>query len=183
MTTTSIKDLPILEWTVKRYHRLAEEGILEEDDKIELLAGQIIRMSPVEIQHAACVKKIRKFFGKALPDDWMIGVQDPVTLDGFSEPEPDISVLKPKADFYAATKPTAQDVLFLIEVSDTSLEKDRNVKLPLYAQAGIPEVWIVNLIDETIEQYLNPSPDGYQTAQTFTRKDTLLDLPVKDLLP
>ncbi len=187
-TSISIKDLPLLEWTVGRYHRLTEEGILEEDDKIELLNGQLIKMSPVGILHAACVKKLRKLLGKILPDEIVIGIQDPVILNDLSEPEPDISILRPKDDFYADDKPQSEDIFFLIEVADTSLEKDREVKLPLYARAGVPEVWIVNLAEKTVEQYQQPDKEGYRSVGVFRKgqslsNDLIPDISVKDILP
>lgn len=187
-SSISIKDLPLLEWTVRRYHRLTEEGILEEDDKIELLNGQLIKMSPVGILHAACVKKLRKLLGKILPEEMVIGIQDPVILNDLSEPEPDISILRPKADFYASGKPGVKDILLLIEVADTSLEKDREVKLPLYARAGVPEVWIVDLVKKTVEQYKNPGKDGYYSSRVCRKGESLStdlipEIFVKDILP
>lgn len=140
-------------FTVEEYHRMAEAGILHEDDRVELIEGKIIQMAAIGSRHAACVKRLIKLLVREVGDSGVVGAQDPIILPDSSEPEPDVTVLRPRDDFYAAGHPVPEDVLLLIEVSDTSLEYDREVKLPLYACSGIPEVWIVDLHSSEISTY------------------------------
>ena len=149
-------------FTVGEYYRMAEANILTEEDRVELIAGQIVAMSPIGSRHAACVKRLNLLLGKMVGDSMLLGVQDPIALDAYSEPEPDLVLLRPRADFYAAAHPSAVDVLLAIEVADTSASYDREVKVPLYAQAGIPEVWLINLQAGRIEVYAHPQGKAYQ---------------------
>jgi Uma2 family endonuclease len=160
-------------FTVWEYHRLAEAGILREDDRVELLEGEIFEMSPISSRHASCVKRLNDLFTRKLGGRLIVSVQDPIRLSEYSEPQPDIAVLKFRTDFYSAGHPQPQDVLLLIEVCETSGEFDRHVKLPLYAKAGIPEVWIVDLSREQIEVYRDPKPEGYQQSRIVGRGQTL----------
>ncbi len=147
-------------FTVEDYESMISQGIIAEDDHVELIGGEIVKKMSVGKLHAAAVKRLNKWFLKRLMDDATIGIQDPVVLSD-SEPEPDISILAMRDDFYEASKPTASDVRLLIEVADTSLEYDREVKLPLYAANGIVELWIVNLNASTVEVYRQPHASGY----------------------
>lgn len=149
-------------FTVEEYHRMAEAGILHEDDRVELIEGKIIQMAAVGSRHAACVKRLIKFLVREVGDLGVVGAQDPVVLPDSSEPEPDVVVLRPRDDFYAAGHPVPEDVLLLIEVSDTSFDYDRDVKVPLYARAGVPEVWIVDLVNEKIHVYSRPTDGSYR---------------------
>ena len=149
-------------FTVSEYYRMAETDILTEEDRVELIAGQVVAMSPIGSRHAACVKRLNLLLAKIVGDSMLIGVQDPIQLDAYSEPEPDVVLLRPRADFYADTHPTASDVLLAIEVADTSADYDREVKVPLYAQAGLPEVWLIDLQKSRIEVYARPQGDAYQ---------------------
>ena len=149
-------------FTVGEYYRLAEVAILTEEDRVELIAGQIVAMSPIGSRHAACVKRLNLLLGKMVGDSMLIGVQDPIQLDAYSAPEPDLVLLHPRADFYAAAHPAAADVLLAIEVADTSADYDREVKLPLYVQAGIPEVWLIDLQADRIKVHARPQGGAYQ---------------------
>ena len=149
-------------FTVGEYYRMAEANILTEEDRVELIAGQIVAMSPIGSRHAACVKRLNLLLGKMIGDSILLGVQDPIALDAYSEPEPDLVLLRPRADFYAAAHPSAGDVLLAVEVADTSASYDREVKVPLYAQAGIPEVWLIDLQQDRIEVYARPQGNAYQ---------------------
>ncbi len=153
--------------SVERYDQMIAAGIIEEDERLELLGGEIIEMSPIGIPHAACVKRLNRFFNRKLGNQAIIGVQDPIHIDQYSEPQPDIVVLHLRDDFYAGGHPEPEDIILLIEVADTSLAYDREQKLPRYAQAGIAEVWIVNLMEQQVEVYLRPSPQGYQQTAIF----------------
>lgn len=159
--------------SVERYDQMIAAGVLHEDERLELLGGEIIEMSPIGISHAVCVNRLNKLFNRSLPEEFIVSVQNPIHLDMLSEPEPDIAILQPRDDFYAGGHPEPEDVILLIEVAETSLLYDRERKLPQYAQAGIPEVWIVNLIEQQIEVYTRPSPQGYQQTAIFNGKQTV----------
>ncbi len=146
-------------FSVDTYEEMINRGILHEDDRVELIRGEIINKMPIGDLHAASVKRLNRTLGKALGDRVLIGVQDPIRLDD-SEPEPDISLLVPRDDFYRAGKPRPADIILLIEVSDTSLDFDREVKRPLYAEAGIRELWIVKLEEDCLEVHRDPTPAG-----------------------
>ena len=168
-------------FTIEEYHRMAEAGILHEDDRVELIEGKIIQMAAIGSRHAACVKRLNKLLVREVGDSGVVGVQDPVVLPVSSEPEPDVTVLRPRDDFYAAGHPVPEDVLLLIEVSDTSLEYDRDVKVPLYARAGIPEVWVVDLTGEEILAYLRPEGIAYAEVGRVGRGGSLASRTVPGL--
>lgn len=160
-------------FTVEEYHQMAEAGILHEDDHTELIHGEIIYMSPIGNHHAAIVRRLANLLTPRLAPQVIVDVQNPVRIGDHSEPEPDIMILPFRDDYYASTGVTPKDVLLLIEVSDSTLRQDRNVKLPLYATAGIPEVWIVDVNKQQLEVYRQPNEDRYQSMQTLTRDDTV----------
>jgi Uma2 family endonuclease len=160
-------------FTVGEYYRMAEADILTEEDRVELVAGQIVAMSPIGSRHAACVKRLNLLMGKMVGDSMLIGIQDPIALDAYSAPEPDLVLLRPRADFYAEAHPSAADVLLAVEVADTSADYDREVKLPLYAQAGLPEVWLIDLQKSCIEVYSRPQGSAYQQRIEVTADATL----------
>ncbi len=149
-------------FTVDEYYRMAGAGILSEDDRVELIEGEIIEMSPIGSRHAACVMRLIALLTQQVGDAAIVNVQNPVRLSHLSEPEPGVSLLRPRADFYSEEHPKPQDVLLIVEVSDTSLEYDREVKVPLYAQAGIPEVWVVDLLDEKLHAYSRSTDGSYR---------------------
>lgn len=160
--------------TVEEYHKMAEVGILTEDDRVELINGEIYAMSPITSLHAANVKGIRTFLQDLIGNKAVFGVQDPIVLGGSSEPEPDISVLHFRKDFYAEKHPTAEDIYFLIEVSMSTVRFDKNIKGPLYASSNIPEYWIVNLEKEQIEIYRNPKGNQYMERKIYREDDSIL---------
>ena len=157
------------EFTVEEYHQMGEAGIFTENAGIELLNGRIYTMSPIGKKHFACVNRITRFFAQNLTDQAIVSVQNPVVLNDRSEPEPDVTLLRYQEDFYESQLPNANDVLLLIEVSETTLRFDREIKLPLYAQSEIPEVWIMNLKDASVEVYTNPQEGNYTQLQTLKR--------------
>jgi Uma2 family endonuclease len=150
-------------FTVDEYYRMAETGVLKPDARVELLNGEIIDMSPIGPFHGGISKFLNKLFSAATKGRWLLAIQDPVRLDDRSEPQPDLMLLKPASDFYRNRHPQPSDVFLLIEISDTSLVTDREEKLPAYGRAGIPEVWIVNLSELTIEVYREPHFTGYSS--------------------
>ncbi len=160
-------------FTVDEYHRMSEAGILSETDRVELIEGEIIKMSPIGKYHAACVKRFNSILNRRVSDYAIVSVQDPIRLDDYSEPEPDIALLEPRDDFYAQELPSVEDVLLVVEVADTSVEYDRNVKLPLYAKAGIPETWLANIREDRIEAYTEPANGVYQKVRLINRGEAI----------
>ena len=149
-------------FTVYEYHRMGEAGILHEDDRVELIEGELVEMTPIGGRHAACVRELNRLLVRRLADEMRVDVQNPIRLGEHSEPQPDLAVIRARK--YGERLPGPEDVLLLIEVSDTTLAYDRNVKLPLYARAGIREVWVVNLPGGTIERHTYPSEDAYRSV-------------------
>jgi Uma2 family endonuclease len=160
-------------FTVAEYDRMGETGILTEDDRVELVEGEIIEMSPIGERHAACVDKLSELFREQLQRKAIVRVQNPIQLGSFSEPQPDVALLKRRDDFYRRSHPMADDVLLVVEVAETTIEYDRQIKVPLYARAGIAEVWIVNLVDEQIEIYAQPAGDAYQSRREVRRGEII----------
>lgn len=156
-------------FTVDEYYRMAEAGILHEDDRVELIRGAIVEMSPIGSRHAGCVDGLSTQFHARLSGRAIIRVQGPVRLSSSSEPQPDVMLLRPRSDFYRTSHPGPADVLLIVEVSDSSLEYDRGEKLSLYAEAGIPEVWIVDLEHERVEVYREPEAGRYRRQATFEK--------------
>ena len=162
-----------MQQTVAEYYRMASAGMLSADDRVELLGGQVVEMSPIGNRHAACVDELTEQFARLLADRVRIRIQGPVRLSDISEPEPDVALLERREDMYADGHPRPEHVFLLVEVADASLEKDRTLKLPLYAQAGIREVWIVNLMSDCIEVYHEPEGDAYRKRRTVPRNEWL----------
>ncbi|MCP4400542.1 MAG: Uma2 family endonuclease [bacterium] len=154
-------------FSVEEYGLLSDAGILHEDDRLELIEGRIIDMAPIGSAHAGSVNRLLGIFVNLFQDRAIVSVQNPVQLDAYSEPQPDLMLLRPRDDFYAERHPEPEDVLLLLEVADTSLDYDRNVKIPLYAGHAIQEVWLLNLRDQTIEVYRAPSSAGYENILTL----------------
>ncbi len=157
-------------FSVDDYEQMIDAGILGEEDRVELIRGEIVDKMAIGDLHGARVKKLNRLFGRTFGDAVIVGVQDPVRLDD-SEPEPDISLLAPRDDFYATGKPRARNILLLIEVADTSLEVDREVKGPVYAEAGVGEYWIVNLEEGSLEVHRGPTPAGYRDISVLRPGD------------
>ena len=160
-------------FTVGEYYRMAEAGILRPGERVELIEGEIITMAAIGSRHAAVVTRLQRRFERALGDRALVRVQNPVRLSDLSEPEPDVALLRPHADYYASAHPGPADVLLMIEVAETTLAFDRGTKLPLYAIAGIPEYWIVDLGGDRIEVYREPGATGYSDVRRLGRDDTL----------
>lgn len=168
-------------FNVREYYRMAEAGILTEDDRVELIKGEIIAMSPIGSKHAGCVNRLNTLLSNHLKKNAVVSVQNPIHLDDYSEPQPDLAILKPRNDFYAQSHPQPADVLVVIEVADTTLTYDREVKLPLYAKVEIPEVWIVNLEENIVEVYTEPANEKFQHMQLLTVGEKLISFSVKKL--
>lgn len=169
-------------FSVADYYRMAESGVLKPDARVELLDGKITDMSPTGPFHGGLVKRLIRLFNKQAGGRWQVSAQDPVHLDDHSEPQPDLMLLKPRADDYTSHHPVPEDVLLLVEVSDTTLALDREQKLPLYGRAGIVEVWIVNLQEKTIENYREPNFSGYGSQRVARRGESVAPLAFPDAL-
>lgn len=177
------------DWTLEKYHYLVEQGILTKEDRVELLFGKLIKMSPIGRLHAACVRKLARFFAKNVLNEYELSQENPITLPDDTEPEPDFVIADLKDDSYASGHPQAQEIHLVVEVSDHTVAKDRGIKLLAYAKAGIPEYWIINLIDRQIEQHLQPQPDGSYAEKEVHSEVAIFSSPiikaisVADILP
>jgi Uma2 family endonuclease len=168
MINTQIRPL-----TVEDYHRMIETGIIHEGEHIELISGQLIEMAAKGTRHTVATTKMMQELLMLMYRQATIRCQDPIALSDRSEPEPDIVIARLRADDYVNSHPTPPDIILVIEVADSTLEFDRQVKLPLYALAGIREYWIVNLVDNRLEVYREP--DRAQTgAGIYTNNQILL---------
>lgn len=175
-------------FTVDEYHRMGEAGILHPDERVELLEGMICRMSPKGSLHSTHVEMAREYFSKKLKRKAHVRAQDPIHLSKHSEPEPDIALVVPPFTRYRNHHPQPADVFLVLEVADTTLQRDRR-KGKTYAKAGIAQYCIVDLQHETVEEYRTPTPEGYLSKQVYRTKDkfTLVAFPtvavnVKELL-
>jgi Uma2 family endonuclease len=170
-------------FTVKDYHKMAELGILNPDERLELIDGDIYKMSPIGRRHAAYVNLLSRFFLESFSlSQAVIQIQNPIVLNDLSEPEPDVSLLKPREDQYFSGLPQAADVYLVVEVAESSLESDRTEKLPRYAAASIPEVWLINALTHQLECYRHPENGRYREYQTLERGDSLRLVSFPDLL-
>ena len=160
-------------FTVDEYYRMAEAGILAPDDRVELIEGEIIRMSAMGCPHMACIDRLAKQFFRCVGDLAIVRIQGPVRLSDYTEPEPDVSLLKPRADYYETAHPGPADVLLIVEVSHSSLEFDQVVKQRIYVEAGIPEYWILNLPGQSIVTHRDPSQGKYLKVEEFPRGQIL----------
>ena len=168
---TKTQEVTRRRFTVHEYHRMGEAGILHEDDRVELIEGEIVEMAAIGTRHFSCVNGLTRLLVRGVDDAAIVSVQNPVRLDEHTEPQPDLAMLRVRD--YRESLPMPEDVLLLIEVSDTTLRYDRGVKLPLYARAGIREVWIVDLVGEVIEHYTDPSGNGYRGVERARRGETV----------
>ncbi|MGH8226581.1 MAG: Uma2 family endonuclease [Steroidobacteraceae bacterium] len=153
--------LPRHRISANEYHRMGELGFFGPEERVELIDGQVIDMAPIGLPHMAAVDRLTRVFVRTLGESAIVRIQGSVTIEEFSEPQPDLTVLKPRDDFYRTRYANASDTLLVIEVSDTTWRYDRHVKLPLYARCGIPEFWIVDVQRGALHRFHGPSADGY----------------------
>src|ERR1700755_2730338 len=156
--------------TADEYERMGEAGIFPEGARLELIGGEIFEMSPIGSAHAACIDFLVYCFSIIARRRFIVRVQSPIRLNDFSEPQPDVTLLRWRDDFYHGAHPTVADVLLVVEVADTTVVTDRSVKLPLYARAGVPEMWLVNIPDGRVEVYSEPSGDSFLRPRVFRRE-------------
>lgn len=181
MTTTSPPTR--YRFTVKEFLRMGEVGIFAEDDRLELIEGEIIEMSPIGDPHAYCVDRFTYLLAPALHGRGIVRVQGPVSLDASSRPQPDIIVLRFRGDFYPPGAPARpEDVLLIIEVADSSLAYDRDVKLPLYSKAGVPEAWVASLPRREVIVGRDPGTEGYRDVSIVRGDDPIRLLAFPDVV-
>lgn len=176
-------------FTVDDYYRMAEVGILGHTERVELIEGEVIEMSPIGSRHAMAVNRANMIFARGIGDRAVVAIQNAAHIDLYNEPQPDVVLIRPREDFYGKAHPQPEDIVLLIEISETSFRFDRNIKLPIYARSGIPEVWIVDLNSDAIHSFRNPTGNQYSEANTKTRGDSISPgafpdfiIPVADLL-
>jgi Uma2 family endonuclease len=169
-------------FTVAEYYRMAEVGILKPDDRVELIDGEIIEMSPIGDRHAGCVNRANYLFTSKLGTRAVVSVQNPLLLSEFTEPEPDIVILKPRADYYAGKKMRAEDALLVVEVAETTLSFDRRVKTPRYGAAGVPEVWIEDLRNDVLLVFRDVTDAAYKTSLRLRRGETIAPVTMPDVI-
>ncbi len=158
----------------EEYHQMVEAGILAERERVELIYGEVLEMTPIGNRHAACLRRLLHLLAPALGTAAMLDAQNPLHLpEERSEPQPDLVLLRSREDGYAAGPPAAADVLLVVEVADSSLAYDRDVKVPLYARAGIPEVWLVDLAGGAVAVHRRPAGGSFRDVQTLRRGDHL----------
>ena len=177
-------------FSVDEYYAMAEAGILAHNERVELINGEIIEMSPIGSRHASAIYSLEYLVPSQLGGRAIAGAQNPLRLHSHMEVQPDFMILKLRDDFYASSHPGPEDVLLLIEVSDTTVDSDRNEKLPLYANAGIPEVWIANIPERVVEVYTDPVNGVYTNRQVFGPGEDVsplafpdVSLPVSRIVP
>ena len=176
-------------FTADEYQRMGQAGILSEDDRVELIDGEIIAMTPIGPRHCASVDRANRAFVTKAGDTAIVRVQGAVRLDFFTEPEPDLVLLKPRSDFYASRHPGASDILLIVEVADSSIDYDLNLKGRLYAESGILEYWVANLNEDVVMCFSSPEHGVYQTVRQCRRGETIApsllpacQIPAHDLL-
>jgi Uma2 family endonuclease len=182
---TERSEKPMLQhwkFTVDEFQRMGEVGLFNEDDRVELIDGELIRMNPIGPGHSGHLKRLVHMFGPVLGERALLSVQDPIQIPPRGQPQPDLMMLRPRADFYSTSHPTAADVLLLIEVADSSVDYDLHTKAAIYAQAGIADYWVVDLVESRILVLRQPVDGEYRSVQTLGRGDVLQPLAFPDVL-
>jgi len=169
-------------FSADEYEALGQIGFFGYDRRLELVDGEIYEMTPIGPDHGGCVMRLNALFTSRIGDRAVVNVQNPVRLGDLSEPQPDLTVLVAPLDRYAHRHPRAEDILLLIEVSDTTLRFDRKVKAPVYAKEGVREVWIIDLKGKAVEIHRQPSRTGYAVTERRRRGDTLTPEGIPDLV-
>jgi Uma2 family endonuclease len=154
-------------FTLSDYYRMADNGVFSEDAHTELIDGEVIDMAPIGSKHASVVSFLAQTFTLQLGNQAIVRVQDPIQLGDLSVPQPDLALVKPKADFYREQHPVAHDVLLLIEVADSTVDYDLKIKMPLYARYGIVECWVIDLQKNKLFRFTEPHEKGYRMQRNY----------------
>jgi Uma2 family endonuclease len=173
--------LPRHKLSIEDFHQMSRAGILREDSRVELIEGELIDMAPIGSRHASVVSTLSMLFARQVGELVIVSTQNRLSLPPDNEPQPDIAILKPSLDRYRNALPAAEDVLLLIEVADTSVEYDREIKLPLYARHSIPEVWFIDLNRGVLEIHLEPTNKGYRKLLTPDNRETIAPTLVEEV--
>ena len=168
-------------FTVDEFARMGEAGVFAEEDRVELIDGEICEMTPIGPRHAVVVNVLAELLITRLAGKAYVSIQNPVRLDRHTEPQPDLTVARRRLDAYADRHPEAGDILLVVEVADSSLRYDRVEKVPRYGRADIPETWLVNLSAETVTVYTGPGPGGYANEQIRRRGEVIAAIGVPEL--
>jgi Uma2 family endonuclease len=169
-------------FTVQEYHLMSEAGVFSDRERVELIEGEIIQMAAIGRRHAARVDPLARTFSR-IPESLVIfRVQNPICLNDNSEPQPDIALVQPRADFYEESLPNSEDVLLLVEVADSTVNYDRDVKVPNYARSGIQEVWLWDIEVNCLEFYHQPTINGYTSIQKLERGQQISPLAFPDFV-
>ncbi|AFY75146.1 hypothetical protein Syn7502_03280 [Synechococcus sp. PCC 7502] len=180
MTVTTHK------FSSEQYHLMAIAGVFVPETRLELIKGEIIKMSPIGRKHAACVAKLQYLLHQNFANRSIIWTQNSIMLDDGSEPQPDLTLLKLRDDFYAERLPIPEDILLIIEVADSTINYDRDIKIPLYAEFGIPEAWLIDVNNKNLIRYTNPNLRGYKNTESLDGSDMAsvlgVEIAVKDIL-
>ena len=167
-------------FTVHEYHRMVDAGILHEDDRVELIRGEIVAMSPIGPPHNAAILRATQSLVRLVGDRALVGVQGSIRLDEYDEPQPDVYLLRPKEDYYASGHAGPSDILLIIEMADSSLKYDQTIKKDLYAETGVPEYWIADIANDCLMAYSDIRRNVYQTVRQFVRGDSLAPILLPD---
>ncbi|MBD0346530.1 MAG: Uma2 family endonuclease [Coleofasciculus sp. Co-bin14] len=177
-------------WTAEEYHRMAEAGIFHPEERVELIAGQIIRMSAKGTAHTAAVRRTAKILRNLLTNQAEVYTQDPIQLDDFSEPEPDVAVVRIDPLDYADHHPTPSEVYLIIEVADSSLKYDRETKAKAYARSGIADYWVLDVINRKLHMFREPIQEAYQSEVILSEEASVsplqfptLEITLQEMLP
>jgi Uma2 family endonuclease len=177
-------------WTAEEYHRMAAAGIFHPEERVELIAGQIIRMSAKGTAHTAAVRRTAKILRNLLINQAEVYTQDPIQLDDFSEPEPDVAVVRIDPLDYADHHPTPSEVYLIIEVADSSLKYDRETKAKAYARSGIADYWVLDVINRKLHMFREPIQEGYQSEVILSEEASIsplqfptLEITLQEMLP
>lgn len=161
-------EVPLARITCAKYHAMIESGALTEQDRLELINGHLVQKMPIGPNHAGVVKALNFLLSRQIGDRAIVAVQDPVTLGEYSQPEPDVVIVRFRSDFYRSSHPGPEDVLLVVEVADSSFHYDLNTKIPLYAAAGIPEAWLVDLTARSVSVFSRPKGESYGRCGVYT---------------
>jgi Uma2 family endonuclease len=167
----ALASLPHRKFTVEDYHNFIDSGVFKPEERLELWEGEFIEMSPIGKRHAGCIDAISEMLRDYLQKQAIIRTQNPIVLSDFSEPQPDVTLLKRRDDFYRTVNATAKDVLLTMEVSDTTAKFDRDIKFPRYAENGIQEAWLIDLENDRVEIHTQPTAKGYKLVKILHRGD------------
>jgi Uma2 family endonuclease len=168
-------------FTVVEFQQMAESGIIQDEDRLELIEGELIEMGKIGKKHAACVDRLNDLFRDKFGKRVLVRSQNPIELSSYSQPQPDLAILRRKDDYYETGHPQPKDIFLLVEVADTTIESDREIKVPLYARHGVFEVWLVNLNDQVIEVYREPNSSGFQYRETLAQGQTISPIFFSDI--